>query len=346
MRRFPSFIVLASLASPCFAGDLPTVDNPAAKEMIDQFVKDRALLQSPDLFAMPNPVPAWPCDVPETERYKLAGLMMAHPELRRDIEKSTRKMMREMGIANSPGTTYSNIQIIPLKAQCEAGKLEGELQILASYDSRMEIATTTPMGAEIVKGTSTTNMHFLVRSRRTMHAGAEQGMLTAFMETTTRTDTHYDNAQMEAQMQKSSKELGLNKPVMSRSINYTSKEGIYASFTESKDKQVSGGLFGVSVKEVPSLLAMFMTPVDEHRRRTETYKDGKLLGVSWMKDNKPHGEQIIYSDNYLKKNGMRIDQMTNMENAREVTIDGVDLIETRNCYQNGVPIKTDKCSNE
>jgi hypothetical protein len=35
-----------------------------------------------------------------------------------------------------------------------------------------------------------------------------------------------------------------------------------------------------------------------------------------------------------------------MENAREVKIDGVDLIETRNCYQNGVIVKTDTCSNE
>jgi hypothetical protein len=131
-----------------------------------------------------------------------------------------------------------------------------------------------------------------------------------------------------------------------RMVTYTDQNQRMAMFMESKDKQVSGGLFGVSVKEVPSLMVTFMMPVDAKRTRMSSYKDGRLTGISWMKDNKPHGEQVSYMDNYLKKSGMRLDQMPNMENAREVKIDGVDLIETRNCYQNGVIVKTDTCSNE
>lgn len=56
-----------------------------------------------------------------------------------------------------------------------------------------------------------------------------------------------------------------------------------------------------------------------------------------------HGEVMSYSENYLKKNNIRLDQQLGMENAREVTMNGVDLIATRTCYQQGVPVKISPC---
>lgn len=347
MRKLALTLFALSLIpiSPVFALDYPEPADPIAKSMVAQYIKDKPFIDSPTLMAMPNPVPAWPCAVPEIEQYKLAGLNMAHPELRGDIEKMTRKAFREAGMSTDmmPKTTYSNIQIIPLKAQCVNGKLDGELQILATYDKSDISHLTMPFGTGLVKGETVMNMHNVSRFHKTIKGGELSPVMTTFMQMTIQSETHYDNEQMEAQTRKSNEQLGLNKPTTSRVTMYTGQGGTMASFTESEEKKVSGGLFGVNVKTVPSLLTSFTLPIDAHRSQSLSYKEKQLLAISGMKDGKAHGDQVIYMDNYLKKINQRLDQQQGMENAREVTINGVDLIEQRNCYQNGAPVKISPC---
>lgn len=347
MRRL-AILISGLLSMSAFAADYPEPADPVAKGLMAQYIQDRPTIDSPAMFAIPGKVPAWPCDVPEIEQFKLAGLSQAHPVLREEIEKLTRKAFRDAGMSAQmmPKSTFSNIQIIPLKAQCVNGKLDGELQLLSTYDKRDESHTTTPFGSGVVNGTSVLNMHAITRAHRNFSGGELGAVSITFMEMTTQNETHYDNAQMEASMQKSNEQLGLNKPMTTRTATYLGQGGVMATFISMDEKKVSGGLFGVSVTTVPSLMSTFTLPVDARRKRSETYKNKQLISTSGMKDDKPHGEQITYMDNYLKKLNMRLDQQPGMENSREVTINGVDLIEMRTCLQNGAPVKISPCPAE
>ena len=347
MRRIAFFI--GSLVSmSAIAADYPEPSDPVAKSMLAQYIQDRPMIDSPAMFALPAKAPAWPCDVPEIEQYKLAGLNQAHPALREEFEKMTRKAFRDAGMSAQmmPKTTFSNIQIIPLKAQCTNGKLDGELQLLSTYDKRDESHTSTPFGSGVVNGTTVLSMHAISRAHRILSGGEMGPASITFMEMTTQNETHYDNAQMEASMQKSNEQLGLNKPMTIRTATYVGQGGVMATFMSIDEKKVSGGLFGVSVTTVPSLTSTFTLPIDARRKRSESYKNKQLITTSGTKDDKPHGEQITYMDNYLKKLNMRLDQQPGMENSREVTINGVELIEMRTCMQNGAAVKISPCPAE
>lgn len=347
MRK--SIVLMASLlSSSAFALDFPEPAYQVEKELVAQYIHDKALTESPVLFEVPNPLPDWPCNVPEVEKYKIAGLQAMHPELKGEIDKTMRKAFRNAGMSAEmlPKTSYSNIQIIPLKAQCTKGKLDGELELLVLYDKRDEMNSSIPSGESVVHGTTVISTRAMTRSHRTINAGKADIAGSAFMLMTVQNETHYDDATMESMTIKNNEQLGLNKPMITRTIMYTGQDGTVAIFVAMDEKQVSGGLFGVKVKTIPSLMTIFTRTVDEHHKQMESYKNKQLIASSGMKDNKQHGEQIIYVDNYLKKLNLRIDQQPNMDNAREVTINGVDLIETHNCWQNGVQVKMSPCPGE
>jgi hypothetical protein len=340
--RFLYLLIVAAMATPAVALELPDPANADAKAMVAQYVKDKALIDSPGLLVAPNPAPEWPCEFPEIERYKIAGLQMAHPELARDIEKATRKALREMSPGTSmPTTTYSNVRFIPLKAQCQDGKLDGELQLLVSYDQRMETKSKTQLGEKVVNGVTAIISHNLIRIHASVKAGIGQGGQSRFSEITTTVETHYDDAQMGATAQK----FASKKPTVIRNTVYSNGAGNTGTFSQIDDVQVSGGLFP-SVKTVPAMSTMFMVKIDEHRMRMESYKNKQLITISSIKDGKPHGEALMYMPNVYKKLNLRLDQQPNMQNARELTIDGVDMIETHNCFANGVQVKTATCSDE
>lgn len=346
--RFPLLAAFAMLSAPAFAYDYPAPANPAGRELVERFKQERALLTSPAFFTAPTPAPAWPCNLPETLVYQMAGLHEAHPELREAFTKDMRRTMREAGMSAAmlPKTSYSNIRIVPLKAGCAAGKPDGEVQMLVAYDKRDESKVTIPFGTGVVTGTTVITTKALVRMHQVYRGGEQTQETSHYSQLVTQAETHYDNEHMEEMTRKNNESMGLNQPTMTRSITYTRPDGTIASFSETEEKQVSGGLFGVSVTPQQVLNTMLMFPVDARRRRSENYKNNQLIATGGMKDNKPHGEQVMYMDNYLKKLNLRIDQQPGMENAREVTINGVDLIEQRTCMQNGAPMKISPCPGE
>jgi len=343
--RFSCFVILALSSASAFAYDFPALENPVARQLVEQYKKDKTLMESPALFATPSPAPAWPCPVAEVDAYRLAGLQAAHPELRAEFEKAMRKSFREAGMSAKmlPKTTYSNIQIVPLKAQCANGKLDGEIELLVSYDKRDETHISIPSGDTVINGTTVISTHTLSRNLRSYKNGEQGRGSTTFMQMTMQNETHYDNEQMEKMTRENNEKLGFNKPTTTRSITYAAADGLIATFSEAEEKKVSAGLFGVNVNAVPMLSTMIMTPVDAHHTRTQMYTNDRLISTGGMKDNKAHGEQVLYMENYVKKMGQRLDQQVGMEDAREVTINGVDLIEKRTCMQNGVPVKMSPC---
>ena len=347
--RLPCLFVLGLASLPAFALEYPDPPNPAAKALVAQYKQDKALLDSPDLFAVPNPAPQWPCAVPEIDQYKVANLDMAHPALKADIEKLGRKAIRAMGMAtgSESKTTYSDIRIVPLKAQCVNGKLHGEIELLAFYTIRTESPISFLMGEKVVNGNSVNTMKTTNRLRHTLNAGERtNGTYRMFMLMEMQQNSTFDDPQMAETMRKTNESIGGDKPMVTQTVSYAAEDGTRASFTESEEKKVSFGLFSPNIASVQALSSMFMHPIDEHRTRSENYKNKQLTSISTMKGFLQHGESITYMENYLKPLKLRLDQQPNMENAREVTIDGVDLIEQRKCFRNGAVIKTATCPND
>ena len=342
--RVRAFPVLMLVSLPVFAYDYPVPDHPNARALVERFKQDKALFAAADFFSAPA-APAWPCNVPETTQYKLAGLIQAHPELRGEFEKEMRKHMRQHGLSSDmlPQTTYSNVQIVPIKARCVGGALDGEYEFLVSYEKRDESTTKTQFGTDVVTGKTVITVKVQQRQRGVAQNGERAGEMTSFARHVVQIATTYDHPQMQAAMQKNNETLGLGAPTTTQIVIYSLPDRSTATFSESEEKQVSGGLFGVSVTPTKVLMTTFMLPVDERRKQMTSYRGKQLVSRSGMKDDRPHGEQVMYMENYLKKLNLRLDQQPGMENAREVTIDGVDLIEKRTCMQNGMPMKISPC---
>ncbi len=345
MTKRPLVLFLLSIAAlPAWADiAFPNPEDATSRQLIERYRKDLAMLSSPDLMKMPAPAPAWPCEMDEKELYKIAGLTMAHPELKKEMDKLTRKAMREMGMAlPAAEQKYSNIKIVPLVAHCENGKLDGELQLLVSYTRDSDTKMTTMFGEKAVNMASTTHSENTNRIYRTMKAGVPDADMLMVQDSTTSSTTTADDPTMAAALAKSGKVA----PIPTRMVTYTLASGHSATFTEQNDTKVSSGFLAPNIKTSRALTSMFMIPTGEKRSRMVSYTNARLTTVSNMKDGKQHGESIMYMDNFYKALGQRLDRQPGMENAREVTINGLDLIETRTCMQNGVAVKTATCPSE
>jgi hypothetical protein len=331
-------LVSGLLSFPVLALDYPEVTDTAQKTALQRFIKDQPQLEADATYTMPASPPALACAVAEIDLYRVLGLQRLHPELRAEQDKQVRKLLRQSGSAASPmKESFSNIRIVPVKAQCASGKLTGDLEFLVSYDSVMAMDSIIPMGDRTVKSTTTISSHETSRIFTSAVAGTPTNASTRMTRQATTVESKFDDAAMQA-MQKPN-----NEPTNSFLAIYISANGDMSSFTLTDLPQVSSGVFGTSVKTVRQLSSTFNVATDPDHMRMQTYI-GKQLSMSGnLVGGQMHGEVVSYSENYLKKNNMRLDQQVGMENAREVTINGVDLIETRNCYQQGVPVKIMPC---
>lgn len=322
-------LVLGCLLAPAaFAVDFPQTSDPLEQSYIARYKQDRPRLQSAELLTFPASTPAWPCDVPQIEQYRLAGLQMAHPELSKDIEKQTRKTFREQGMSpdSIPVTTYSNIRIVPLKAQCTAGKLSGDLVLLVAYDRLMETRIAAANGNQI----SRIRSQVIQRSEQRVDASKENLATTQFMRNTSTITSENDNPEMDAM----SKKLGFKNPAPTTTLTviYMGALGTLASFSE-----MNMGPAGLQ------LLSSFIINPTEQKGRHTNYTDQRLTAITPTREGLPHGEQISYMDNFAKKSNLKLDKIPGMENAKEVTLNGVDLIEQRRCFQNGQLVMLSPC---
>ena len=343
-KRPLALFLLALAATPAWADiAFPNPEDPTSRQLIERYRKDTAMLASPDLMKMPAQAPAWPCEMDEKDLYRSAGLVMAHPELKKEMDKMTRKAIRELGMSlPTMEQKYSNVKIVPLVAHCENGKLDGELQLLVSYTMDTETKMTTMFGEKSVNMLTTMHSENASRIYRTMKAGVPEADMLMVLDATTSMNTSADDPQMAAALAKSPKIA----PIPTRMVSYTLASGHTASFTEQNDTKVSSGFLAPSIKTSRALTSMFVIPTGENRSRMVSYTNARLTTLSNMKDGKQHGESIMYMDNFYKALGQKLDRQPGMENAREVNIGGVDLIETRTCMQNGAVVKTATCPSE
>ena len=333
-----AFVTVPACADIVF----PTPEDATARQLVERYRKDLPMLASPDLLKVPVPAPQWPCETDQKTLYQIAGVAMADPELKADMDKKTRKFMREAGIAApTVEQNYSNIKIVPLVAHCEDGKLDGELQLLVSYSLDSVTKMTTMVGEKAVNMVTTMHSDNVNRIYRTMKAGVALPDHMMVFDATASNSMTADDAQMASALSKNKQA-----PVHTRNVSYFLASGHTAMFNETPVVKVSSGFLAPSVKTSTALGSYFTIPSGENRTRSLGYTNARLLTSSQTKDGKQHGESIMYMDNVYKALGQKLDRQPGMENARAVTINGEDLIETRTCFQNGVIVKTAECPSE
>jgi hypothetical protein len=142
--RFSVCIGLATLAQAAVAQDFPSI-SPKLQAQLEVVVKDFSAARSnlAQRFAWPTGTPAaLPCDGVTEELYRLGGVVKQDDEAN---QKLYARMARQSGML--PGSfkppEFKVKQFHLVKAQCKAGKLDGEIEGWLDYDMVMDSAINT-----------------------------------------------------------------------------------------------------------------------------------------------------------------------------------------------------------
>lgn len=323
---------------------LPKPADAQQQAWVQRFAADlERVTRDTGYFTPPASPMAWPCEITQRALYMAAGLIMALPEEARKVQALTRKTMREAGLdpdSAGKGEEYTFIRVTPLRAACKDGKIDGEVELLSEYETKMESSHSMSMGQKLVTNRTRNTTQGVRRIVLRFKDGESVGQEYAVARSRTRSVTESDDPQMQAAMARSANS-GPDEPTL-----------IYNYMTPDSDKMA---MFVISMVPRAVFVTMtwdkqLMTTFSEGMRsgemRSVSYKNEALSGKTRgprMREGKMHGEQVMQMENYLKATGMRLDQMPGMEQARMVMVDGVEMIETRNCYSDGVMIKTATC---
>lgn len=342
------WLALATLACPAQAAyDQPVLTEAPQVALQQRFQADLGKVEGDAGFFTPVTGTAWPCEVSQLQQYQAAGVQIAIPEEREKIRKMSRKILRDSGFdAGQAGggiPVYSNIVIHPVRANCKDGKLDGEVEVLASYETLLETVSTMPFNDKAVKMTSrfvATETH---RSVTRFEAGEYKGPRTSIKRTFNRHSTTYDDAAV-AKMLSHAQPPEVKDPNLIFNYPPEAGRGLTGTFTVTTTPKFSAGLLGMNTKFERGVNTSFMENSTD-LMRMEIYTGAQLTTVSSTptRDGKPHGEQVMLIENYLKKNNLRMDQLPGMERARIVTYKGQEMIEQRMCFIEGEIVKTAVC---
>jgi len=328
--RYLVIILSVLISSGAYAIDYPEPSDPVAKKFVERFKQDKVLLDSPAFFEVSNTSPAWPCEIPEEEIRRIAGVggMSSLPA---DVQKKMKESYRKVGMKPPKDVEYKNLQIIPIKAQCAKGKLVGDIDLIVSHDTDDESTSSQVLMGKVVHKTTVTKRRTLRRIQGSIRDGKFEDMA-SFSQSTTQTDSHWDDELMESKS-KETNEI-FNKPTPVQTVSYFNKNGEGGSFLLLMQKEVRAGALGLgtSVKEVPQLLSTFSIPIDAHYSRTEEYTNKSLTHIRNLKDRKMHGESIFNWGNYAKENNM---PPGSQEEQIKIT-----------CYQDGEEVRMSPCPSE
>ncbi len=356
MPVFRLAVIASSAVLMCAAASAqnlvyPSPPQPEAQALVQRFQADFAKVSAdPAYFTLPASAPAPGCDISKSDLYKAAGLAMALPEEAAKISKMTRKQLRDMGMdpeqAAKP-TEYSNVNVVALSVPCKNGKVDGEVETIASFDTLMSMKNTMNMGQKMVTMTMDMGASQTKRARSLFVAGELKRMVFSADRTFSRNKTTYDDPATQEMMNKHAVPDAKEPSVM---LMYTAPEegGLMGMFTVATTPKFSAGLFGVTTTFERQLTSMFMSGITGKGRsvqKMQSYTGATFTMESeqGIRDGKPNGEQIIRTENHFRKNNIRMDQVPGFENARIVSVNGVEMIEQRNCYIDGALVKTATC---
>jgi len=334
--------VLALAATSALALEFPDLKDPAERALIDKFTKDYALVNaSPDFFKVPDAAPAWPCKVDDKTIYTAAGLIMAHPELSKDMNKKISKTLRESGFSREQAAMmnqqFLNVRILPLKAECKGDKLDGEVEVLATYDTLMETKNVGNSTKRTSQNTDRVLSQYMNGTRTVLQRRVAKSI--------TKMEMHFDDPNVQAAVDKNNAQAGTDKPTEMVVFHYEVMQDkpVSAYFYTSIEKTFSAGLFGVSSSETEVTNSTFTTTLPGDKTSMVMYKNKNVF--SSMITNKQTGytASVTYVEDSFKKNGLDFRTTPGFENAKAIVIDGKDMIEMHGCMKDMKPIKVATC---
>ena len=334
--------VLALSTTSALALEFPDLKDPVERALIDKFTKDYALVNaSPDFYKMPDPAPAWPCTVDDKTIYTAAALIMAHPELSKDFNKQISTSLRESGFTREQAAgakqQYSNVRIVPIKAQCKGDKLDGDVEVLAVYDTLMEtksVGNTTKRSSQ--------NMDRVLSQYKN---GTRVVLQRRVAKSISKLEMHFDDPNVQAAVDKSNAAAGLDKPAEMVVFQYEVMQDrpLSAYFYTSIEKTFSAGLFGVNTRESEATNAAFTTTLPGDKTSMVMYKNKNVFSSTITNKQTGYAASVTYVEDAFKKNGLDFRTAPGFENAKAIVIDGKDMIEMHGCMKDMKPIKVATC---
>jgi len=355
-----SVLLIASCAlgssTAALAFQFPTPEDPRARALLERAQMDTAKLQALLNFAKPA-AQDWPCEAPLAYLYQPAGVVAALPEdqqpeeirnLLAEQKRTQRKMLRSQGLdPNSAlAMSYSNIELIPVRAQCVDGKLDGPVEYYLSYESKMESnhEQFSPLTNKVEKNKTVMNDKAQVLIATTFAAGKPAaGVINRTIRRGAIVNRMYfENAAVQKNHEDTmAKAGGLGRPMPTASLTIGGPDGV-VTFSLLEQPQVTGGLFGVNTTWTTKLNTSVIL-IGGNSQTSYSYSEAQPLSVMRMNKETGTTESVTYVDNYLKKMGKKPGDIPGTEGQRELVLNGQDMLEMRMCMIDNKPVKIDPC---
>lgn len=335
---------LVPFAAANAAYEFPKIEDAKARAMLERTGMTPQKLEQAFKFAKPAPQ-EWPCEAPKAEMLTMAGLMDAipadqlseeHRKTMTELARVMRKTYRDMGMDPAAGSknTYSNLTLVPIKAQCVEGKVEGEVDYFVSYDkvSVTEIEQYSPHSQKMEKTKSTSRSS----AEQLMRVQIANGKVTRGGSTLSRmkvsTSFEFSNPALKPSS---------TPPQDIFNATYTFADG-QVTFSPMASTEISSGFLGPKVSSSTKLMTMVTVIGDKHND-TFTYNGTDYTGS--MRQNRETNTMlsITYMDNFAKKLGQKVSEMPGMSHMKEVVMNGKDMLETRTCTVDYKPVKIEPC---
>lgn len=307
-------LILTFITSTAFAFDCSISLNTVQKKFLDQYEKDRNSLNKQEVFLVPKVKPNWPCPISKEEQYRLVNLLQNDFLDQKITQISSHNLKKTSGKQNSKN--ISNIQIIPLKAQCMNGKILGDIELRTEYD----IELNQSLNGLSDKTYLSSKIHKITLSHGTIKDGFLSGISKNFIQ--------YKTSNF-----KDSDKQPLSNTLITLEINYKDLLGNEALFIQ--DKKLNGVDY--------NLRSVFISMIDKYHTRKITYINNQISSIEFFKDGVLDGDQLGYIVGNEEKMSLIQNAFPAMH-PKLVKINGKDFIETHLCMQNGVEVDRYPCS--
>lgn len=309
---FLCFAAIFPLAT--HALQFPQAPDPELQALVDRFAADSETILDASLREKP-PVQEWPC---------VADALMAdlQESLRKEEELAEQARKTQIRAARAQGQDLSMImpktrsvveELVPIRGQCQGGKLEGEAEFWARTNVLMESAG----------GVGGSAMMSFQRYLGQYAAGKRVGIFrsSAWVEF----GTIEPNAQdMDPKMAK--KMAKINKRTAKQVEKWRGGMPIVIYWSENPDSKGFMGIFNLMDLPLQSDLLLTSTLCSREisgRNSCWTYSNRDLASQVSKKNNLQHGEHIQPAKDYGR---------------------GRVMPEVRKCFEDGIEIKTTTCN--
>lgn len=306
-------LILTFIASTAFAFDYSISSNTVQKKFLDQYEKDRNSLNKQEVFLVPKVKPKWPCLISKEEQYRLVNLLQNDFLDQKITQKSSHNFKKTSDTQNSKN--ISNVQIIPLKAQCMNGKILGDIELRTEYD----IELNQSLNGLSDKTHLSSKIHKITLSRGTIKDGFLSGISKNFIQYKT---SNFKNSGKEP----------LSNALITLELNYKDSLGNKALFIQ--DKKLNAVDY--------NLRSAFISTIDKYHTRKITYINYQISSIEFFKDGIPDGDQLGYIIGNQEKMSLIQNAFPAMH-PKLLKINGKDFIETHLCMQNGVEVDSFPC---